>query len=241
MSLNLQPGTFGVFPASIAKGLDVYQQTTIAWLWFHKNNEGKAFPSISTLCKETSMSRQKMMETLTSLESLGLITKRKTKKDNGENGVNIYEIHCPEAMWRARGESGVVSTVDHVVSTVDQGVVSTADCNNTNILTRQNNNTPATPEVVADSAEVNEILSAFQMKLNPTINYGNKTQRAAVSDLLKLMGREKLIKTIEYAASVSSDQYAPTITTPYQLKEKMAQLVAYYQKQNNKKPNIISI
>lgn len=99
----------------------------------------------------------------------------------------------------------------------------------------------ATPEVVAAKDEVNEILSEFQMKLNPTINYGNKTQRNAVSDMLKLMGKEKLLKTIEYAAAISSEQFAPIITTPYQLKEKMAQLVAYYQKQNNKKPNGMNV
>jgi len=99
----------------------------------------------------------------------------------------------------------------------------------------------ATPEVVAAKDEVNEILSVFQMKLNPTINYGNKTQRDAVKELLRIQGKEKLIRTIEYAASVSSDQFAPIITTPYQLKEKMAQLIAYYQKQNNKRPNIISV
>lgn len=112
---------------------------------------------------------------------------------------------------------------------------------NKNVRMKEPDPIPATPEVVAAKDEVNEILSAFQMKLNPAINYGNKTQRNAVSDMLKLMGKEKLLKTIEYATSVSSEQFAPTITTPYQLKEKMAQLIAYHQKQNNKAPNIISI
>ncbi len=89
--------------------------------------------------------------------------------------------------------------------------------------------------------DVNKVLEAFQMKLNPTINYGNKMQRRAAQDLLDLMGSEKLLRTIDYAAAIRSDQFAPTITTPYQLKEKLAQLTAYYQKSTNKKPNAITI
>lgn len=101
----------------------------------------------------------------------------------------------------------------------------------------------ATPSAVAEKQpnEINIVMEAFQMKINPTINYGNRTQRAAIQDLLKLMGLEKLLRTIEYAAAVQSEQFAPTITTPYQLKEKLAQLTSYYQKQNNKPPNVVSV
>ena len=101
----------------------------------------------------------------------------------------------------------------------------------------------ATPSAVAEKQpnEINIVMEAFQMKINPTINYGNRTQRAAIQDLLKLMGLEKLLRTIEYAAAVQSEQFAPTITTPYQLKEKFAQLTSYYQKQNNKPPNVVSV
>ena len=92
-----------------------------------------------------------------------------------------------------------------------------------------------------DVGNVNLIMEKFQMLLNPTINYGNKTQRKAIQDLLDLMGEEKLVRTIEYAALVRTDPFAPTITTPYQLKEKFAQLISYNQKQENKSTKGISI
>lgn len=95
-------------------------------------------------------------------------------------------------------------------------------------------------DVKKDVADVNLILEKFQMLLNPTINYGNKTQREAVESLLKLLGLEKLARTIEYAASVKDERFAPVITTPYQLKEKLAQLAAYHNKSSNKL-NVISI
>ena len=99
---------------------------------------------------------------------------------------------------------------------------------------------PATSEDVADTKEVNEVLSAFQMKLNPNIKYGNKTQRQAARELLKKLGRDKLLRTIDYVEKISAEQFAPTITTPYQLQEKMAQLTAYFNK-NSAPKNTIAI
>jgi len=101
-------------------------------------------------------------------------------------------------------------------------------------------NTVAT-EVTTGHDEINPILEMFQMKINPTINYGNKTQRQAVTDLLALMGFEKLTRTIDYVVSIRSEAFAPTITTPYQLKEKLAQLINYQQKQSSKSALIASI
>lgn len=101
----------------------------------------------------------------------------------------------------------------------------------------------ATPSAVADKGPnaINKVMEAFQMKINPTISYGNKTQRAAAQSLLTLLGSEKLMRTIEYVASIQNEQFAPTITTPYQLKEKMAQLTAYFNKKTASKNTIAII
>lgn len=101
----------------------------------------------------------------------------------------------------------------------------------------------ATPSAVAEKVPnpINEILEQFQMKVNPTINYGNSTQRGAVEYLLKFMGKEKLSRMIDFVESIKNEEFAPTITTPYQLKEKLAALTSYYQKKHNKPSNVISI
>ena len=104
-------------------------------------------------------------------------------------------------------------------------------------VVKKNNNIAAT----STAGEITEILEAFQMKLNPTIQYGNKTQRKAVDDLLKLMGRERLLKTVAYCAEIRDEQYAPIVTTPYQLRQKMAQVIAYHNRQSMKSPSIFKI
>lgn len=85
---------------------------------------------------------------------------------------------------------------------------------------------------VAD--DVQKVLSEFYSKLNPTLNFGNKTQRQAAQDLISKIGIEKVLGAIEFIAASKDDAFAPIITTPYQLKEKFAQLVSYYNKKSNK-------
>ena len=77
----------------------------------------------------------------------------------------------------------------------------------------------------------NKIITLFK-KINPTINYGNKTQRSAVTTLIEELGYDKLVKTVEYCVSVQGNQYAPTITTPLQLKNKLGDLLVYWKKNN---------
>lgn len=93
---------------------------------------------------------------------------------------------------------------------------------------------PATASAVAEPNDINKVMEAFQMKLNPLINYGNKTQRAAAQYLVEQLGLEKTLRTIDFAAQVKDDPYAPTITTPYQLKEKMAALVNHFRKSSSR-------
>ena len=85
--------------------------------------------------------------------------------------------------------------------------------------------------------QINTLLNEFKI-INPTLNFVNKTQRKALESLVKQYGYEKILRTIQYAMSVQGQKYAPTITTPYQLKEKLGELKIYHQKENNQKPRI---
>lgn len=93
-----------------------------------------------------------------------------------------------------------------------------------------------------DSQDIVEVFDAFRTSgLNPHINFGNRTQRSAAADLLKAYGLGKVLKTIAYAASVSGQRYAPTITSPLALKQDLGKLIAYSKKEQSKKPNIAFI
>lgn len=79
-------------------------------------------------------------------------------------------------------------------------------------------------------SDVNQVIDLFHEKINPVINYGNTTTRKAASALIQQFGLDSTLKLTRYAISVQGQDYAPVITTPYQLKEKLAQLKLFSQK-----------
>lgn len=87
---------------------------------------------------------------------------------------------------------------------------------------------------VQPTAAVQEIMAIFyDSGINKALNFGNKTQRAAAEWLLKEHTQEDAKKIVTYACSIQGEQYAPTITTPYQLKEKYGQLQIYYRRKQS--------
>lgn len=97
------------------------------------------------------------------------------------------------------------------------------------------------PTVASTSDEIKIILEMFNTTINPTLGYANTTQRKAIAEMIKLFGFEKTRKATEYAISVQGEKYAPTITTPYQLKTKLAELRIYFEKQKGRKMKIINL
>jgi hypothetical protein len=59
--------------------------------------------------------------------------------------------------------------------------------------------------------------------------------------LLKEYGLEKTINTIKYAIEISGKQYAPIITTPFQLKNNLAKLIIYYKREQEPKKGVAPI
>lgn len=82
------------------------------------------------------------------------------------------------------------------------------------------------------SSQVNELMGIFY-KINPGLNFGNKTQRGAMEWMIEKWGIEKAKNTVKFACSVQGQQYAPTITSPVQLKNKIGDLTTFFKKQNS--------
>ena len=79
---------------------------------------------------------------------------------------------------------------------------------------------------------VAELIKMFE-PINPTTYrlYNNITQRKAIKRMLDKFGYQKLEQIIKFLPKVVGREYAPTITTPVQLENKMAQLITYIQKE----------
>lgn len=82
----------------------------------------------------------------------------------------------------------------------------------------------------AGSREVAQVIEVFQKTINPGINYGHRTHRAAVEWLVARYGLEKTLAMARYAVEVAGQEYAPTITNPSELKDKLGKLVIFKKK-----------
>jgi hypothetical protein len=106
---------------------------------------------------------------------------------------------------------------------------------NTNNNVNNDNNEIITVGAPKAQDDIQKLFTLFYKTINPNINFGNKTDRAAAEFMIKHYGLEKTLSAAQYAISVQGDKYAPTINTPYQLKEKMATLAKHKSAKKGKK------
>lgn len=82
------------------------------------------------------------------------------------------------------------------------------------------------------SSQVNKVMDEFY-EINPTLNYGNKTQRKAVEDMIKKWGTDNLIGMIRKYREHMTEKYMPVATTPIAFKNKVGDIKVGIDKINN--------
>ena len=66
---------------------------SVYYYLFHKcYNKDSCFPSISTICKETKLSRSTVKRALEDLVKAGFICKERRYRENGANSSNVYHL-----------------------------------------------------------------------------------------------------------------------------------------------------
>lgn len=124
-------------------------------------------------------------------------------------------------------------------SVITESVITESEAYKINNIQNKNLTKPETQSV--SEKEVNDLIDLFK-EVNPSFKklFANKTQREAIKRLLKNMGREKLEDAIKCLENVSCEKFAPVITTPLQLEEKLGSLIIFIKKQKGNN-NIIAI
>lgn len=98
----------------------------------------------------------------------------------------------------------------------------------TNIQSLNNKQQYAEQSSAGSGKEINELIEKFK-PINPSYErlFSNKTQRAALERMLKKLGRQKLEQVLDILPAIFGKAYAPRITTPYALEQKLADLFAF--------------
>jgi hypothetical protein len=79
------------------------------------------------------------------------------------------------------------------------------------------------------SQDITTIMELFST-INPSIQYGNKTQRKACKDMILKFGASNVIHMVEQVILVQGQKYAPTATTPYAMYTKLGDFKVYFDK-----------
>ena len=195
----------------------------------HADNEQKCFPAQDTIAIEIGAGVRSVRNYLKKLQKLNIIQLKKIRTSEGKWLNNTYflldksEWNYPEATGAyGKPEANNDTAIGNRVQSHRQQVpIKETNNNNTN-----NNN------IAKQSFAVNEIIELFNFNPSYKKFFKNITQRKAVERLSAQHG-EKLKEMIKALPQTNKMQYAPIITTPLQLEDKLASLVAFIGKKRS--------
>lgn len=191
--------------------------------------------SISYIREALRLSNRSVVNLIKKLVDKKLIKKTKGSLGN-EYQALVKKVHSEESSLVKKVHKQPVKKV-HLAS-------EKSSHNNNKYNNINNNNIILHSESSSHGKKINEILCMFK-KINPTYKelFKNKTQRKAIEWLIKEFSEKKIINILNVLPEMQDEKYCPTITTPLELKNKFAQLIAYGRKrkeeQNKYKIRII--
>jgi DNA-binding transcriptional ArsR family regulator len=212
--------------------------------YFANCNTQKCFPSTAKIEKLIKLTQPTIIKALKKLEDLKII-----QVDREPGKVSIYSLlktdHLKDLSGVETEETTKESLAHHLKDLSTP--LKKKHTNNNNITIINNNTLLHNVDSQKESGkEINDFINLFK-DVNPSYElfFSRKVQREAVSRLLKKLGREKLTGAINILKSTNSQKYAPAITSPLQLEEKLGSLIAFIQKQRSevesKKINVLQL
>ena len=167
----------------------------------------------------TGLSKPEVISSLQELEKKGFVERIGDKKTGK---VNYYKLKLqPVKKVNTPSKESLQVTSKESLHTI----------NNVTI----NNKTIVVAEQSSAGKEINNLIELFK-PINPTYDrlFGNKTQRASLDRLVKKFGREKVENMIKTLPKIFGKPYAPVITTPYLLEQKLSNLIVYLKAEKEK-------
>lgn len=99
--------------------------------------------------------------------------------------------------------------------------------------------TEAKPTVSREGAL---IIEKF-LTINPSLKYGNRTQRQACDEMINAFGLEETLSLVDMVIAVQGKPYAPRATTPYAMWQKIGDFKVFFdsEKTKHKAPEVLRV
>jgi len=215
---------YGIAPNEILNNENISLKAKGLYTYLQSKPDGWKF-SIQRISLQTKDGKSAVREAIKELENFGYLKRIPLKDDNGRWNGYDYELSEKPLSEKRTTENPMTENYD---------TISNKDNSKKDIVIK---NTLSKDKV--ETLDVSHFINKFK-KINPSYEklFGNKTQRKSIENLIEKLGPEKLEKLIDFLPSIFGKPYAPRITTPYQLEEKLGDLIAYIKAERSKKPKI---
>ena len=218
----------------------------------HVNKDQYCFPSFKLMANELSISFSSVQRAISTLAEWNIINVSREKRVDGTWKNHAYTL-LDKSIWKQKPpvpqNQQSVGLVDIQQSVgLEPAVCGTGDQQSVGLHkeTHSEGNTYKETHIMQRDEEVknnlNTIIELFK-NVNPSYKqlFKNKTQRAALARLIKEHGEEKIKITVEALPSIIIKPYAPRITTPLKLEEKLGELIAFTKQQKSALPTVAVI
>lgn len=219
---RIKPLTFGTAPNLLLNNKNISLSAKGMYTYMNSKPENWEF-SIGGLVSQLKEGKDKIKSTIKELEKFGYLER---KKYNTSNGRWAWEYILKIADLPSTDLPVMV-----LPSTVNTPHIIKKELSKKDKVKKKENTSEN-----KFSQGIVDIMELFS-QINPSIQYGNKTQRKACEDMLKRFGYQNTIKMVNQVLGVQGEKYAPTATTPYTMYQKLADFKVYFDKQ--KTTNIV--
>lgn len=233
----------------------IYATGVYCSLCRHANfNTQECWPNIQTIADELDISKPSAIKGIQALEEWGIIKIIKEKDEKTKRQLNNVYVLLDKSEWKPKPNSRVnvinsdnqqsrVNDIDPArVNEIDpepsqpqeKSRVNDIDCNVTKNA-KDSKEIQISNASVAESVKLNDLIELFK-PVNPSYDrlFGNVTQREALERLLKKHGAEKITKVIKALEFSQGRMFAPDITTPKQLEDKLGSLNAFFKREKER-------
>jgi len=192
-----------------------------------------------TLAKRWQWSRGKVNRYLSELENQNDIT-LKTIQQNGQQIKFLTTLITIVKYDKWQGDDTAKRTPDGHQTDTKQDIYNNDKNvkNDKNEDIESNDSESPTKEITIteEKNEINLLIERFK-QVNPTYTrlFSKPPQRASLERLIKQFGFEQVGKMIDGLTKIFGKPYAPRITTPYQLEEKLADYISFLKQKSEER------
>ena len=220
---------YGTAPHSLLNNEEITFKAKGIFTFLQAKPDGWKF-STERIASQTAEGEKAIRSGLQELENHGYLKRTPAREEDGRWGGYDYTLYAgPEA----HNPSAEKRPTDKRLADEGEGL-SNKD-NSKKDIVKKNKNKEGKPSL--DTKELNrkakELMDYFHDNINPEMPFNHKTQWDAARYLIEKYGHEKAMNAARAARQANQDQYAPTITSPCQLRNNFAKLAWYYKKQQN--------